>query len=161
MDKNLYNILDKQQLVKRLSNEQFDRVTCSFYNYITIQDPNKNRDKLYKQLNKIKVLGRIYIAEEGINAQISVPVQHWQTFKKIFTKNKMFQGAYINKAVQDGVSFFKLAIKAKKEIVAFGITDNEYDINIKGMHLEPEEFNLELQKSDTTIVELGLFGKKI
>ena len=154
MDKNLYNTLDKQQLVKRLSNEQFDRVTCSFYNYIKIKDPNKNRDNLYEQLNKMQVLGRIYIAKEGINAQISVPVQHWQTFNKIFTENKMLQGAYINKAIEDGISFFKLAIKVKKEIVVFGITGNEYDIDIKGMHLEPEEFNVELQKSDTIIVDM-------
>ena len=34
---------------------------------------DKLRDSLYSDLSSMKVLGRIYISEEGINAQISVP----------------------------------------------------------------------------------------
>ncbi len=82
MDKNLYNTLDKQQLIKRLSSEKFDRITCSFYNYVQINNPEEVRNHLYEQFNKINILGRIYIAREGINAQISIPTNNWKKFKR-------------------------------------------------------------------------------
>ena len=49
------------------------RTTVSFYKYFTIDDPQAFRDALYKALTELKVFGRIYVAHEGINAQVSVP----------------------------------------------------------------------------------------
>ena len=79
-DKKLYNIYGKKQLKERLNNESFNRMTCSFYNYSPIKDSESVRDLLYEDLDQIKVLGRVYISDEGINAQISIPEKFWNDF---------------------------------------------------------------------------------
>ena len=37
---------------------------------------------LYLEWNNLGVLGRIYLATEGINAQVSIPEPYWESFKK-------------------------------------------------------------------------------
>ena len=81
MVKRLYNKKSKDELVKNLGSEDFERITCSFYNYIPIDSPDEYRDYFYSYLNSLTILGRVYIASEGINAQISVPVHNWKKFK--------------------------------------------------------------------------------
>ena len=49
------------------------RFTISFYNYFHIEDPKHIHDYLYTNLFELKVFGSIYVAHEGINAQVSVP----------------------------------------------------------------------------------------
>ena len=73
----LWNRVDKRLLEKQLLSEDRKRVTISFYKYHKITDPQTWRDELYQELDKLEVLGRIYVAQEGINAQLSVPAQHF------------------------------------------------------------------------------------
>ena len=75
--KKLYNQKSKDLLVKKLESEDFNRITCSFYKYVTIVDPITFRDKIYEEFDNLEILGRVYIAEEGINAQIRVPDKNW------------------------------------------------------------------------------------
>ena len=53
--------------------EKEPRVTISFYKYFHLDDPQQFRDELYIKFYEIDVFGRVYIATEGINVQISVP----------------------------------------------------------------------------------------
>ena len=77
MLKKLYNQKSKDLLIKRLESEEFERITCSFYKYFKIDDPTSLRDEIYSLFDSLEILGRIYIASEGINAQISVPEKNW------------------------------------------------------------------------------------
>jgi UPF0176 protein len=54
-----------------------------FYAYAQIQDPTQFRNDLFLAWNPLEVLGRIYVANEGINAQLSLPAD-----------NLRFQGQY-------------------------------------------------------------------
>ena len=58
-----------------------DRLTLSFYQYAHIEDPKAFRDHLFVTWNSLDVLGRIYVANEGINGQLSLPADHFQEFK--------------------------------------------------------------------------------
>ena len=78
----LYNKKDRVLLKKELKAETFKRITCSFYRYTEISDVQSFRDRLYRDLSKINVFGRVYVAEEGVNAQISCPDYQWDTFRK-------------------------------------------------------------------------------
>ena len=69
----LHNRVSQKELKKRLYEETEPRTTLSFYKYAFIEDPKLFRDTLYKNLDELKVFGRIYVAHEGINAQLSVP----------------------------------------------------------------------------------------
>ena len=77
----LHNRLSNKELKEKLYQENFPRTTISFYQYFAIQDAAAFRDELYKGLNELQVFGRIYVASEGINAQISVPTHLFENFK--------------------------------------------------------------------------------
>ena len=154
MDKNLYNTLNKNQLTNKLNAENFYRRTCSFYKYINIKDPLKLRDELYIELSNLGILGRIYVAKEGINAQISVPEHQWNKFIKLSRSNQYFKNIHINQAVEDGISFYKLKIKVKNEIVAYGIKESEVDMQVTGDHLSSDEFNKAMDNPETLIVDM-------
>ncbi len=86
MKKKLYNQKNRSQLKADLAAEEFSRLTCSFYRYVKIDNPNILRDKLYKEWVELNVLGRVYVAEEGINAQISIPEPVFDTFIGLLNK---------------------------------------------------------------------------
>ena len=61
--KDLYNQKNKEELLERIQNEAFKRITCSFYKYVNIDDTHSLRDSLYIEWKSLKVLGRIYFSQ--------------------------------------------------------------------------------------------------
>jgi UPF0176 protein len=151
----LHNKIDAKLLKEELKKSAISRTTISFYKYHHLADPQAFRDKLFMEWSKIGVLGRIYIANEGINAQLSVPNQNVDAFKSILEGIDFLKGVRLNSAVDDnGKSFFKLAIKVREKIVADGINDPEFDVTKIGVHLDAEEFNSLTDKEDVIIVDM-------
>ena len=139
--KKLYNQKSKGLLLKKLESEDFNRITCSFYKYVTIVDPITFRDKIYEEFDNLEILGRVYIAEEGMNAQISVPDKNWGLFLKLISNVKLLYDINIKTAINDGISFYKLVVKVKKEIVAYKIPKNKFNMDVVGEHLNTKQFN--------------------
>ena len=154
MKKKLYNQKDRSQLKAELTAENFPRITCSFYRYVNIDNPNTLRDKLYKEWIELNVLGRVYIAVEGINAQISIPESKFDTFIGLLNKRDYLADMPIKHAVEAGQSFIKLAIRVKKEIVAYNVPEDEYNMNQVGNHLNASEFNEALDNPDAIVVDM-------
>jgi len=147
----LYNKKSRELLLSELRQESFDRITCSFYRYTQIKDPVFFRDVLYREWKELNVFGRIYIAKEGINAQFSCPEHYWDLFKTSLESHEVLKSIQLKIAVQDGESFYKLKIKIKDEIVAYGVDEGEYDMSEIGRHLSAEEFNDKLDKKSTIV----------
>ena len=146
----MFNKLSKEQALELLKKENFKRKTVSFYKYIIIQEPDILRDDLYSDWDKIGVLGRIYLAKEGINAQLSVPEHNWENFKE--NVEKYFQHINFKIAIEDtGHSFFKLTIKVRKQIVADGLQEEEYDVTNVGQHLTAKEWNMAMDNGATVV----------
>ena len=154
MKKKLYNQKDRPQLKAELAAEKFTRMTCSFYRYVNIDNPNALRDELYKEWIELNVLGRVYIAEEGINAQISIPAPEFDTFIRLLNKRIYLVDMPIKHAIEEGQSFIKLAIRVKKEIVAYNVPEDEYNMSKVGTHLNASEFNKALESPDTIVVDM-------
>ena len=150
----LFNKVGRDILKKELAVEPFDRITASFYVYHPIENPEVFRDQLFIDWNKLNILGRIYVATEGINAQLSVPEQNWSQFRESMNSFPFLRNVLIKKAIQDGNSFYKLTVKVRKELVAYGVPKNSYDMNKVGNHLSAEEFNQALEKPETIIVDM-------
>lgn len=145
--KHLINRLSPEELKERLAKETFKRTTVSFYRYVIIDNPAEMRDKLYSIWNKLQCYGRIYIAQEGINAQMSVPNHCWQDFKKDLDSIIEFKDMPFKIAVEDdGKSFLKLQIKVRKQIVADGLQPEEYDVTNVGKHLSASEWNKAIEQ---------------
>jgi UPF0176 protein len=151
----LQNRVNKKELKKRIQEETLDRVTVSFYRYVIINNPQEFRDQLFLQWNALNVLGRIYIAHEGVNAQMSVPKENWNVFKEKLFSDKRFENMPFKIAVEDnGKSFYKLTIKVRHKIVADGLDDNAFDVTNVGNHLTAKEFNQALELPDTIVVDM-------
>ena len=152
--KRLYNKINRSVLIESLKNENFKRITASFYKYIIINEPQKFRDSLYILFDKYEIYGRIYVALEGINAQVSIPEKNWILFLKMIKQVKELRNVQIKKALQEGNSFYKLTIKVRKELVAYNLFKSDYDMDKVGKHLDSEEYNSALDNPNTTIVDM-------
>ncbi|KQB41214.1 putative sulfurtransferase [Flavobacterium aquidurense] len=130
------------------------RLTLSFYAYAKIQDPKKFRDDLFVAWNKLDALGRIYVANEGINAQMSIPEENLETFRATLEVYDFMKGIRLNEAVEhDDHSFLKLTIKVRDKIVADGLNDETFDVTNIGVHLKAKEFNEILDDPNTIVVD--------
>ncbi len=143
----LYNKLSPEELKQRLEKETFQRITVSFYKYVYINDVATLRNALYEKWDSLLCLGRIYIAKEGINAQMSIPEHHWEEFKAHlnsvdFCRNMPFKIAI----QQNNESFYKLQIKIREQIVADNLPIGDYDISNVGTHLSAQQWNEAMDK---------------
>ena len=154
MNKKSTNIYDRATLEESLSQESFDRTTISFYKYVYIDNPKKLRAEIYTEWNDLGVLGRIYVSKEGINAQLNLPTLNFKKFREAIDARSEFKGVPFKVGLKQSDSFIKLTVKVKKQIVADGLTNNEYDITNVGQHLQPHEFNEAMQEPDTIVVDM-------
>ena len=153
--KALHNRVNRRELKERLKTDPVKRVTLSFYKYARIPDPGAFRNELYQWWDALGVLGRTYLAEEGINAQISVPEENFEQFKLLMDTYEMFRGIRLNIAVEaEGKSFFALTIKVKDKIVADGLTDPNFDPSKTGTHLNAEAWNRASEEPGVIIVDM-------
>ncbi len=151
----LHNKYNRKLLKEQLKADTRPRTTLSFYQYWKLENPHAFRDELFLKLSTVGVLGRIYIAKEGINAQISVPDENFKVLKDILYSYSFMNGMRLNIAVDDHAkSFFVLDIKVRNKIVADGLNDETFDVTNKGIHLKAEEFNKLAEDPNTIIVDM-------
>lgn len=152
----LWNTLSKEDLEERLRLNAHTYVTISFYKYAKIQNPQLFRDHLFQMFVNLDVVGRIYIAFEGINAQISVPHKNLDKFIHKLYEIEFLNGIRLNYSVDDSEAefpFLKLKIKVRQKIVADGLYDETFDVTDIGRHLDAQEFNDLIAKPDTILID--------
>ena len=151
----LHNRISQAELKKILYAETELRITISFYYYFQIDEPQQFRDDMYKALDTLKVFGRIYIATEGINAQLSVPDSNVIVFREYLNTIPALKDIRLNIAVDDdGKSFWVLKIKVREKIVADGIVDPGFSMQHKGRYVDAAQMNALLQDEDTIVVDM-------
>lgn len=151
----LYNRISRAEMRRRLMEEKFFRITLSFYRYVIIAEPEKMRDRLWREWSELGVFGRVYVAREGINAQISIPEHNFEQFRHQLYAQPEFKDVPFKIAVEDdGKSFFRLTLKVKKKIVADGLADDTFDVTNVGNHLSAVEFNQALEDPGTLVVDM-------
>jgi UPF0176 protein len=151
----LYNKLSAKERAELIDKVGQDRLTISFYQYHKIEAPQIFRDHLYFEWEKIDVLGRIYVSYEGINAQLSIPAENFNDFKRHLDSIDFLENVRLNIAVaQDNKSFLKLKVKVRNKIVADGLNDKTFDVTNIGVHLKAQEFNQMLADPNTVCVDM-------
>jgi UPF0176 protein len=147
------------------------RTTLSFYRYVQLPDPQVFRERLLAKWGELGCLGRIYVAHEGINAQMNVPTEHWEQFDAWVQAQPELAGIPYKIAVEEGLvpSFYKLTIKVRKKIVADGLDDATFDPSNTGEYLTAREMNEYIADPDAIVIdmrnayesEIGHFEKAI
>ncbi len=152
----LWNTYSKEELVQKLRESGQRFVTVSFYVYAKIGNPSVFRDHLFLNCSKLDVLGRIYVAQEGINAQIAVPIPNFEAFREMLNEISFLKDIRLNIAVDESQAefpFLKLKIKVRNKILADGLQDETFDVTDRGKHLSAKEFNELTTKEDTILID--------
>ena len=158
----LHNRISRKELKELILKDPTPRTTISFYCYFKIEEPSAFRDELYKQLKELGVMGRIYLAEEGINAQVSLPTANLDSFKNYLNTIEPLNGIRLNVAVDDdarpdnfgGKSFYVLDVKVRTKIVADGISDPDFDMANRGKYVNAEQFNQLTNDPNTVVIDM-------
>ncbi len=151
----LYNTLSAKERESLIEAAGQDRLTISFYRYAHIRNPKLFRNHLFIHWSELDVLGRIYVAPEGINAQLSVPADYFEKFKAHLDSISFLEDVRLNIAIeQDNKSFLKLKIKVRKKIVADGLNDSTFDVTNKGIHVDASHFNELIDDPNTILVDM-------
>ena len=166
----LYNKHSAEERARIIDENSQERITLSFYKYFKLGNPNLFRDYLFIVWSKLDVLGRIYVAEEGINAQLSVPKENYNKFKESLKSLTPLNEIRLNVAIEQySKSFLKLTIKVREKIVADGLDDKSFDVTKIGDYLNAEQFNQMLNEDNTVCIdmrnhyesEIGFFRRAI
>lgn len=151
----LHNRVSRRELKERILQDTTPRTTISFYCYFPIAEPADFRNELYKKLTELGVMGRIYLAHEGINAQVSVPTPNFDAFKSYLYSIEPLNGLRLNIAVDDdGKSFYVLDVKVRNKIVADGIADPSFDMSNRGKYVNAEDFNKLTNDPNTVVIDM-------
>ncbi len=147
------------------------RTTLSFYRYVKIADPESFRTRLLEAWLGFGCMGRIYVAYEGINAQMNVPKENWDDFDEWIQAQPELAGVPYKLAVEEGdlPSFYKLTIKVRPKIVADGLDDSSFDVTNTGEYLTAAEMNDYVDDPEAVVIdmrnayesEIGHFEKAI
>ena len=152
---NLYNRLSNAESIEILEKSGEERLILSFYKYFKIKNLSIFRNYLFSSWSKIGVLGRIYVADEGINAQLSLPKKKLSSFTSELDQVDPLKGIRLNFAIKNSTkSFLKLKIKVRKQIVVDGIQDKNFDPTNVGKHLNATEFNKILSEKGTSCIDM-------
>jgi len=151
----LYNTLSAEERAELIDEAGKQRLTLSFYAYAKIKDPQSFRNALFLAWDPLEILGRIYVAREGINAQLSLPADTFYVFKDHIETYDFMKDIRLNVAIEhNDHSFLKLTIKVRNKIVADGLKDDSFDVTNKGIHLKAKEFNQFLEDPNTIVVDM-------
>lgn len=163
-------IISRKILKERILIDPTPRTTISFYRYVNIQNAEELREQILDKWGKLGVLGRIYLAKEGVNSQMNVPTDNYEKFLDLLNFDERFVNMPIKIAVEDdGKSFYRLNVKVRPKIVADGLNDDAFDTTNVGKHLSAKEFNEAIEDPETIVVdmrnhyesEVGRFEKAI
>lgn len=151
----LHNRVNREELKARMLADPRPYTTISFYKYHPISDPRQFRNNLYITWTALEVVGRTYVAEEGINAQIALPSDNFEAFKQKLDEIDFLKGIRLNTAVEEKQkSFYKLDLKLRPKIVADGIEDPTFNPSNTGKYLDAEAWNKMMDDPDTVLIDM-------
>ncbi|OGG59195.1 hypothetical protein A3C89_04135 [Candidatus Kaiserbacteria bacterium RIFCSPHIGHO2_02_FULL_50_50] len=148
--------LSRKERKAKVASDATPRTTLSFYRYVRIGEPAAFRDAFFARLQELGCLGRIYIASEGINAQMNVPTENFDAFRDYIDSLGELGDVPFKIAVEEGEapSFYKLTIKVKERIVADGVANGVFDVTAPGDYLTAKEFNDYVHDPEAIVVDM-------
>jgi len=144
-------------------------VVILFYKFIDIADPKAVADEQREFCKNIGLLGRVLIAEEGINATLEGTREQVEAYKEYLKKDKYFFDILVKESAGTGHSFHGLKVKVRPEIVTLGA--GRFDVpNETAKELSPSELQSWYENNEDFVVldlrndfeiESGKFDKTI
>ena len=102
-----------------------------FYKYVTIEDPAAPVATVRELAQKHQLLGRVLIADEGINGTLEGTVEQTEAFIVELLKDERLSDMNIKRSQGTGSAFAKLVVKVRNEIVGTRFDKNEIDPRVR------------------------------
>lgn len=137
----------------------FSMVT--FYSFVKIDSPKAVIEKLNRDWKPFEALGRVYVAEEGVNAQMAIPSNVLSHFKECVKSEPLLSGAVVNddrdisrKQYEDLLPFRSLHIRERKQILVDGIGSHNLQWTERnGVELDAESFHAALDNPSAVVLD--------
>ena len=124
-----------------------------YYCYTHIEDPEAFREGHHLFCLEKNLLGRIIIAEEGINGTISGLKEDCEAYMAHLKQDERFHDIDFKVEMHDKHAFQKLHVRVKPEIVHSSLT-SIHPKKKTGVHLAPSEFKKMKDGEDVVILDV-------
>jgi UPF0176 protein len=123
-----------------------------FYKYVTIRDPNALADSIREQCTNQSLLGRILVAEEGINGTVEGTVENTEVFVTWLLSIPELHDMQVKRSDGDGKAFPKLKVKVREEIVGTRFPKHVDPRVRTAPHLRPDELKQWYESGEDFVV---------
>lgn len=120
-------------------------LVLAFYRFVAIEDPHAEVIRQKTFLEKLDVRARIYISEEGVNAQMSALEEDAHTYMEWLKADDRFKDTEFKFDPYNEHVFPRLTVKYRQQLVAM---DVKLDIKDGGTYLSPSEWKQKLEERD-------------
>lgn len=124
-----------------------------YYCYTHIEDPEAFREEHHLFCLEKNLLGRIIIAEEGINGTVSGLKEDCEAYMAHLKQDERFHDIDFKVEMHDKHAFQKLHVRVKPEIVHSSLT-SIHPKKRTGIHLAPSEFKKMKDQEDVVILDV-------
>lgn len=121
-----------------------------FYKFVRVENPQEFQEKHLQACKELGLLGKILVAEEGINGSVSGSKEQTEAYKKLLTSDSRFADIEFKEETGHFHPFRRMLVRVKPEIIRM---DQEVDMSSVGKYLEPKEF-MEVYDSDEEVIIL-------
>ncbi len=127
--------------------------TLLYYKYARIENAAGLAAQHLKFCKDLGLVGRILIADEGLNGTISGTAEQCRQYMDYMESDDRFKGIHWKIDDVNEPSFAKLHVRYKREIVHSGLLDIDPNEDT-GTHLEPAEFLAMKDREDVVILDV-------
>jgi UPF0176 protein len=124
-----------------------------YYCYTKIDDPEQFRIEHHSLCLDLDLRGRIIIAVEGLNGTISGRVEACNKYMEIVKQDPRFKNLEFKVDVVNKMSFRKLNVRVKKEIVHSELFEVDPEKRT-GVYIEPKDFRNLMEDEEVVFVDV-------
>ena len=124
-----------------------------YYLYTTIENPEQFKDEHLAYCKEIGILGRILIANEGINGTVSGTIEQTNKYMKDLKNDSRFKDIKFKIDEASEHAFDKISVKVKKELVNLSLEDDINPLELTGTYLKPKDFYQAMLDENTVVID--------
>ncbi len=127
---------------------------AAFYQFRSVADPAGIAEAIRERAAGDGLVGRIYVADEGVNASIAGADSSVDGFIEFVADSLGFDALVINSDPVDRAPFAELRVKVRPRLVNMGAASGIDPNREGGRHLEPEEWRRKMAEPGTVILDV-------
>lgn len=124
-----------------------------YYHYTHISDLETFREEHHAFCIEHALLGRIYIANEGINGTLSGLKDHVEAYMEHLRNDERFKDIVFKIDEASSHAFDKMHVKIKKELVNLSLEEDINPKKLTGEYVEPKDFLHRMQQENTIVID--------